>query len=134
MTSLILSRECLDALHAVVMRHCPCSLEDREFLPTLVAAVEDEIVRLIRPTRTPANRSHTMNPTNDGGKGKTPTLDEIIDRRLPSLCARLAEQLDDETRTELCELIHVLNWNSDEESAVGQALNALWNELSEGLL
>ena len=36
MISLLLSRECMDALHAVVMQNCPCALENREFLPTLV--------------------------------------------------------------------------------------------------
>lgn len=135
MISLILSRECLDALHAVVMRHSPCAaLEDREFLPSLVAAVEDEIVHLTRPTHTPTTRSQTMTPPNAGEERRTPTLDELVSRRVPALCARLAEQLDDDTRTELCELVHVLNWNCDEESAVGQVLNALWNELAEGLL
>jgi hypothetical protein len=49
--SLILSGECLDALQLLVFERCPCALEDREFLPELVARVEEEVVRIIQAER-----------------------------------------------------------------------------------
>jgi hypothetical protein len=48
MISLILTREFLDAVAALVRERCPCALEDPEFLPTLVALVEDELTALVR--------------------------------------------------------------------------------------
>jgi hypothetical protein len=46
--SLIVSRECLDELQQFIYQRCPCSLEDREFLPELVCIVEEEVVRAIQ--------------------------------------------------------------------------------------
>jgi len=49
--SLILSRECIDILHQFIYLRCPCSLEDREFLPELICIVEDEVVRAMQAER-----------------------------------------------------------------------------------
>src|SRR3954454_15134580 len=39
----ILSRECVDRLHAWIMAHCPCSLEDPEFFRGLLVVVDMEV-------------------------------------------------------------------------------------------
>ncbi len=57
MISLILSRECLDALHAYVFQRCPRALENPEFLPGLVVVVEEEVVAALRAGRWKALRN-----------------------------------------------------------------------------
>ena len=39
----ILSRECVDRLHAWILAHCPCSLEDPEFFRGLLVVVDMEV-------------------------------------------------------------------------------------------
>ena len=43
----ILSRECVDRLHAWIMAHCPCSLEDPEFFRGLLVVVDTEVREVI---------------------------------------------------------------------------------------
>lgn len=57
MISLILSRETLEALHACVAQHCPCALEDPEFLPALVVVLEDEVVAVVNAERAAAREA-----------------------------------------------------------------------------
>ncbi len=39
----LLSRECVDRLHAWILAHCPCSLEDPEFFRGLLVVVDMEV-------------------------------------------------------------------------------------------
>ena len=46
-----LSSECIDQLHAWVMAHCPCALEESDFLPGFIVIIEEEISRALRAER-----------------------------------------------------------------------------------
>ena len=39
----LLSRECVDRLHAWVLAHCPCALEDPEFFRGLLVVIDLEL-------------------------------------------------------------------------------------------
>jgi hypothetical protein len=52
MISLILTAEALDEIRHYVFHHCPCALEDAEFLPGLIAILEEEVVVAIQRERT----------------------------------------------------------------------------------
>lgn len=43
----ILSRECIDRLHAWVLAHCPCALEDPEFFRGMLVVVDMEVREVI---------------------------------------------------------------------------------------
>ena len=53
----ILSRECVDRLHAWIMALCPCSLEDPEFFRGLLVVVDLEVRDVMEKERgTPIER------------------------------------------------------------------------------
>lgn len=43
-----LSGEAFERLHTWVLAHCPCALEDPEFLPGLIVVVELEVDKALR--------------------------------------------------------------------------------------
>jgi hypothetical protein len=46
-----LTPECLEQLHTWVMAHCPCALEEPNFMRGFVVIIEDEISRAIHAER-----------------------------------------------------------------------------------
>jgi hypothetical protein len=43
-----LTRECLEQLHTWVHAHCPCALENDDFLPGLWVIIEDEVEQAVQ--------------------------------------------------------------------------------------
>ncbi len=46
-----ISCECLERLHTWVMAHCPCALEEEQFIPGLRVIIEDELVQALQAER-----------------------------------------------------------------------------------
>ena len=46
-----ISYECLEQLHTWVMAHCPCALDETDFLPGLQVIVEEEVFRAMQEER-----------------------------------------------------------------------------------
>ncbi len=58
----ILSRECVERLHAWIMAHCPCSLEDPEFFRGLLVVVDLEVRDVMEKER--GNQIERLRPSD----------------------------------------------------------------------
>jgi hypothetical protein len=46
-----ISYECLEQVHTWITAHCPCALEDDEFLPGFRVIIEEELIRALAAQR-----------------------------------------------------------------------------------
>ena len=46
-----ISYECLERLHTWIMAHCPCALEEEEFIPGLKVIIEEELLQALQAER-----------------------------------------------------------------------------------
>ena len=46
-----ISNECLEHLHTWILAHCPCALEQKDFLAGLEVIIEEELLQALQAER-----------------------------------------------------------------------------------
>lgn len=46
-----ISYECLERLHTWIMAHCPCAMEEEEFISGLKVIIEEELLQALQAER-----------------------------------------------------------------------------------